>query len=72
MDSDERVLRIDCGECELEGTTWCTDCVVTYLCDRDGTAVIVDLAEVRALQVIAGEGLAPTLRHRRRASSGSQ
>ena len=51
----------------MEGTTACTDCVVTFLCEREpGDAVIIDVAEVRALKLLADGGLAPALRHRRR------
>jgi hypothetical protein len=63
----EDVLRIDCAECVLEGTSACHDCVVTFLIGREpGTAVVVDAAEVRALRALAQGGLAPALRHRRR------
>lgn len=61
------VLRIDCAECVLEGTAACVDCVVTFLVDREpGCALVVDVAEARALQALARGGLAPRLRHRRR------
>ena len=61
------VLRIDCAECVLQGTAACVDCVVTFLVDRDpGEAVVVDVAEARALRALARGGLAPTLRHRPR------
>lgn len=65
------VLRIDCAECVLEGTSACVDCVVTFLVDREpGTAVVVDAAEVRALRALARGGLAPVLRHRPREAVG--
>jgi hypothetical protein len=61
------VLRIDCAECVLEGTSACVDCVVTFLVGREaGTPVIVDAAEVRALGALARGGLAPVLRHQPR------
>ena len=64
---DGGVLRIDCGECVLEGTSACVDCVVTFIVDRTpGEAVVVDAAEVRTLGALARCGLAPTLRHRPR------
>lgn len=64
---DDGVLRIDCADCVLEGTSACVDCVVTFLVDRDpDTAVVVDAAEVRALRALARGGLAPRLRHRPR------
>ena len=64
---DGAVLRIDCAECVLDGTSACVDCVVPFLVGHEpGTAVVVDAAEVRALGALARNGLAPTLRHRRR------
>ena len=51
----------------MEGTDACTDCVVTFLCDREpDDAVVIDVVEARALRLLAAGGLAPTLRHRRR------
>jgi hypothetical protein len=47
----------------------CSDCVVTYLCDpvrsdrTSPTAVVFDLAELRAVKLLAEAGLVPTLRH---------
>jgi hypothetical protein len=62
---EDRVLRIDCAECVLEGTSACVDCVVTFLVDREpGTPVLVDAAEARTLGALARGGLAPVLRHR--------
>jgi hypothetical protein len=58
---------ISCGECVLEGSPACDDCVVTFLCNREpDDAVVVDVAEVRALRTLADAGLVPALRHRRR------
>jgi len=63
----ERVLVIDCAECVLEGTAACADCVVTFLVGHEpGEAVVIDVAEVRALATLAHAGLTPTLKHRRR------
>lgn len=60
-------LHISCDECVMEGTDACRDCVVTYLCGRaPGDAVVIDVAEARALRLLADGGLAPALRHRRR------
>ena len=63
------VLRIDCGECVLEGTAACADCVVTFIIGREpDKALVVDAAEVRALRALEQGGLVPALRHRRRVS----
>jgi hypothetical protein len=48
----------------MAGTSTCDDCVVTFLCTRDEAgAVVVDIAEVRALRLLHDGGLAPALRH---------
>ncbi len=51
-------------------TDHCQDCVVSYLCGPISaptsapTAVVFDLAELRAMKLLADAGLVPTLRHR--------
>jgi hypothetical protein len=66
MDQSEPVLRIDCDDCVMVGTDACSDCIVTYLCNREeGGAVVIDVADVRALRLLQQGGLAPALRHRR-------
>jgi len=61
------VLTIDCASCSLEGSDACTDCVVTFLCGREpDEAVVIDVAEARAVRLLGQAGLVPTLRHRRR------
>jgi hypothetical protein len=60
-------LYISCEECVMEGTSACGDCVVTFLCEREEShAVVIDVAEVRALRLLERGGLAPALRHERR------
>jgi len=67
MPSTDQVLTIDCDECTMQHTNACDDCVVTFLCTPCATqAVVVDVAEVRALRLLADSGLAPPLRLRRR------
>jgi hypothetical protein len=49
----------------------CAECVVTYLCSgesmievkQENSAVVFDLAELRAMKVLADAGLVPTRRH---------
>ncbi|HEY8548015.1 MAG TPA: hypothetical protein VIL36_23315 [Acidimicrobiales bacterium] len=61
------MLRIDCDECALQGSDACDDCLVTYICSREpGDALIIDVAEVRALRTLSQGGLVPELRHVRR------
>ena len=61
------VLTISCSDCELRATDACGDCVVTFLCGRDADdAVVIDVAEARAVRLLGDAGLVPTLRHRTR------
>jgi hypothetical protein len=60
-------LVIDCGECSLRSTEACDDCLVTFICEREpGEAVVIDVAEERALRLLSDSGLVPPVRHRRR------
>jgi hypothetical protein len=59
-------LTIDCDDCRHQGTEVCADCVVTYLCDREADdAVVIDVAEIRAVRLLSAAGLVPGLRHAR-------
>jgi hypothetical protein len=61
-------LVIDCDDCSLRDSAACGDCLVTFICAREpGEAVVVDVAEERALRLLADSGLVPPVRHRRRA-----
>ncbi len=45
----------------------CDDCVVSFVVGREpGDAVIIDVAEERAVRMLARAGLVPELRHRTR------
>jgi hypothetical protein len=58
---------IDCDVCVARDTPACTDCVVTFLCSREpDEAVVIDVAEARALRLLGDAGLVPRLRHQRR------
>jgi hypothetical protein len=66
-DTNEGVLRIDCDDCAMQGTDCCADCLVTFICSREpGEAVVVDVAEARALRMLSEAGLLPASRHIRR------
>lgn len=57
---------IDCDDCVGPSIGACDDCVVTFLCDRPADrAVVIDVAEVRALRLLADAELVPQLRHAR-------
>ena len=68
-------LTIDCAGCIMQGTEACSDCVVTFICDRaPEDAVIFDATEERALGMLGRSGLVPPIRHhlrrQRAATSG--
>lgn len=57
-------MRIDCDDCRMQQTEACADCVVTFIVGREpGDAVIIDVAEARAVRLLARAGLVPELRH---------
>ncbi len=64
---DENSITIDCDECIMRDTDACTDCVVTFICDREpDDAVVIDIEDLRAMRLLADAGLVPELRHRTR------
>ncbi len=67
-DSEPRrhlALVIDCDICIARRTEACDDCMVSYLVrQRDDEAVVIDLAEARALRTLGAGGLVPKLKHR--------
>lgn len=52
-------MRIDCGECVMEGTDACSDCIVTFLLERPEGAIVFDAEQERALRTLHEGGLAP-------------
>lgn len=57
-------LTIDCDCCTMRETRACDDCVVTFICNREpDEAVIIDVAEERAVRMLIRSGLVPDLRH---------
>jgi hypothetical protein len=58
-------LVISCDTCVMAQTSACDDCVMAVLCPaEEPRAVVLDLAERRALRLLADAGMVPTLRHR--------
>ena len=58
-------LTISCDTCTRQFSDWCRDCVVTALCDHaQHDAVVLDLAEERAVRLLAAAGLIPGIQHR--------
>ena len=63
-------MLIDCDECVMQGTDACNDCVVTFITGREpGDAIVIDVAEERAVRMLARAGLVPDLRHVARAEA---
>ncbi|MEZ5238192.1 MAG: hypothetical protein R2716_04380 [Microthrixaceae bacterium] len=54
-----------CTDCTLVGSSHCSDCLVTYLCDGGDAGSVVSLEEVRLVRRLQEGGLVPPLRHRR-------
>lgn len=60
-------MEISCGDCVMQSTPACDDCVVTFICGREpDEAVIIDVAEARAVRMLGEVGLLPPLRQVRR------
>jgi hypothetical protein len=53
----------------MQDTPACEDCVVTFICGREpGEAVVIDVAEARAVRLLGEAGLVPPLRRQVRAA----
>ena len=60
-------MEISCDDCVMQDTPACEDCVVTFICGRQpGEAVVIDVAEARAVRLLGEVGLVPPLRRRAR------
>ena len=56
---------IDCNCCVMRDTEACDDCVVSFVVGREpGSALVIDVEEARAVQMLSRAGLVPALRHR--------
>jgi hypothetical protein len=63
-------ISISCDDCEFQESAACADCLVTFVLGREpDDAVVVDVEEARALRLLSGAGLVPSLRH---SKSGSE
>ena len=56
-------ITISCDTCIMQHTEACHDCMVTYLLGAERDAVVLDLAEQRAVRLLSNAGLVPRLRH---------
>ena len=60
-------LTISCSDCVMADTDACDGCVVPFICDRDPLdALVIDVAEARAVRLLGRAGLVPPLLHRAR------
>jgi hypothetical protein len=60
---EEPTVVIDCDSCVMAGTGACSDCLVTFLVDREpDDAVVIRAEEARAVRLLSGAGLVPSLR----------
>ena len=61
-DTDDATV-ISCDECVMQHTSACDDCIVTFICGRQpDEAVVIDVAEARAVRLLGEAGLVPRLR----------
>lgn len=61
---ETRTISIDCEQCTSKDTSACDECLVSFVLSRDpDDAVVLDVAEARALRMLSGAGLVPALRH---------
>lgn len=51
---------VSCGDCSLQNTSACDDCVVTFVC---GSSVALVAEEARALSLFQSVGLLPPSQH---------
>lgn len=59
-------MEISCDDCVMQDTPVCDECVVTFICGREpGDAVVLDVAEMRAVRLLGEAGLVPHLRMQR-------
>ena len=62
-------ISIDCGDCVMAQTAACSDCIVSFIVNREpGDAIVIDVEEQRTLRLLTNAGLVPRSRHRTRAS----
>ena len=60
----DATICISCDDCELQGSTACDDCLMSFVLGRaPDDAVVVDVEEARAMRMLWRAGLVPALRH---------
>ncbi len=62
--ASDATISISCDDCELQGSSACEDCLVSFVLGREpDDAVVVDVEEARAMRMLSRAGLVPGLRH---------
>ena len=65
-------VTVDCQGCRGKELDACKDCVVTFILGREPEdAIIIDVAEARAVRMLGKAGLVPPLRYERTADGGT-
>ncbi len=60
----EESLLVDCDGCVGKQHGACDGCVVTFILSRDpGDAIVIDVAEQRAMRLLSDAGMVPPLRY---------
>lgn len=60
---DAEPINIDCGDCALQASHSCDDCLVSFVISRDpDDAVVIDVDEARAIRALEDVGLLPPVR----------
>lgn len=68
----DATITVSCDDCRLQDTDACADCLVSFVLGRDpDDAVVIDAVEARAVRMLAGAGLVPSLRFASRAAGGA-
>jgi hypothetical protein len=62
MAANDNGIVIDCTACPRREAGECDDCLVAWLLDRPEGAVVINVAEARALRALKEGGLLPELR----------
>ena len=63
-------MLIDCNDCRMQDTPACRDCVVSFVLHDADEPVAVDEDQAQVLQLLAEEGMVPSLRLVRRSAAG--
>ena len=62
-------ISVTCGDCVLQASGSCEDCLVSFVLGRESEdAVVIDADEARAVRLLTRAGLVPSLRFSARAA----